>query len=299
MAESFWIKILKLFLRPLIGSGLGNIKLLDVVYKCFVSLLVPKRFVIKETNGCKIGMDVGGDAGMDSLAMGLFLGDGYEKQTTKIFKSLVKPGMTVVDVGAYIGYFALMASKLVGYNGRVWAFEPEPRNFANLVRNIELNGFDNVFPVQKAVSDRNWKAELFVTERQSGECSLVEIKRRPHQTVTVDTVTLDSFLKNVPVDIIKADIDGGEMAMLLGSENLVRANTGLKIFTELWELGLRSAGYSCADYWLKLKRCGFRYIYLLDEKKQQVKIVTLGEIMEYCHGANGINLLCSKEEVSI
>jgi precorrin-6B methylase 2 len=82
------------------------------------------------------------------------LGRAYEPMTTLAFHTLVQPGDRVVDVGAHVGYFTLLAARLCGPNGRVFAFEPHPDNFRLLERNIRENGAENVTAVRKAVADR-------------------------------------------------------------------------------------------------------------------------------------------------
>jgi len=71
----------------------------------------------------------------------------YEEETTKLFTEILKEGMTVLDIGANIGYFSLIASRLVGDKGKVFAFEPYHETFSLLQKNIEANGFNNVIPV--------------------------------------------------------------------------------------------------------------------------------------------------------
>ena len=300
------IKLLKLLLYPfrsLFGRGFGNVRLLATAFRIFVRLFIPKQYIIAKANDCRLGMVIGGDRGFDSLASGLILGKGYEVQATKLFKELVKPRMTVVDVGAHIGYYTLLALKLVGNKGRVLAFEPEPRNYDNLVKNLVRNTgtdeFTNVVVLQKAVSNKNGREKLFISDNSSGECSLVEMESRPKITIDVGTVVLDRVLGDMPVDVIKVDVEGGEMEVLLGAEKLISRNQGIKIFIEFLKLGLEGAGYSCMDYWSKLKQYGFNYIYLIDERKRKVKRTDCGSVQDYVCKAGGVNLLCSKEEVLI
>jgi hypothetical protein len=77
----------------------------------------------------------------------------YEPETTAVFLSLITDGDVVVDLGAHVGYYTLLAARRVGPEGRVFAFEPNPDNFRLLVKNIESNLYSNVIPVQKAVSN--------------------------------------------------------------------------------------------------------------------------------------------------
>ena len=72
---------------------------------------------------------------------------------TDVVTKEIQPGDTVLDLGANIGYFTLLFAKLVGNNGIVFAFEPEPQNIALLTKNIKINNYKNVTLVPKAVSN--------------------------------------------------------------------------------------------------------------------------------------------------
>src|SRR4030042_1016047 len=77
----------------------------------------------------------------------------HEETTTDLFTKVVKKGDVVVDLGANIGYFTILAAKLVGSQGKIFALEPAPKNFEYLNKNIQLNKYLNVTAEQKAVSD--------------------------------------------------------------------------------------------------------------------------------------------------
>jgi len=71
----------------------------------------------------------------------------FEKYETKLFKKSIKRGMVVLDIGANIGYYTLLAARLVGDEGKVFAFEPDPYNYSLLRKNIEANRYNNVIPM--------------------------------------------------------------------------------------------------------------------------------------------------------
>src|SRR5262245_2134996 len=84
----------------------------------------------------------------------LLAGRGYEPEETAFIEAALAPGMTFLDLGANVGYFTCLAARKVGPAGRVWAFEPDPRNFRLLVRSVKANGLSNVTAVRAAASDR-------------------------------------------------------------------------------------------------------------------------------------------------
>ena len=81
----------------------------------------------------------------------------YEPFITAFVKDMIKEGDIVIDIGAHIGYYTLLFSKLVGKTGKVFAFEAHPDNFTLLKQNVETNGYTNVVVENKAVSNYNGK----------------------------------------------------------------------------------------------------------------------------------------------
>jgi FkbM family methyltransferase len=117
--------------------------------------------------------------------------------------------MVAFDVGANVGYYTLLLSRGVGPQGRVFAFEPNPVNFAHLKEHLRLNKIGNVEIVEAAVSDRAGTA-FFSGEGSTGKLS---------QTGTpTKTVQLDNYPRP---DIIKMDIEGEEIAALRGSARIL------------------------------------------------------------------------------
>jgi FkbM family methyltransferase len=172
-----------------------------------------------------------------------------------MFKKVVEPGNVVIDLGANIGYFTLLAAKLVGEAGQVYAFEPEPRNFAYLKKNIEINAYANVIAEEKAVSDRNGKTKLFICSYDSGHHTInqldgIEAYSRGRQFerdyIEVDVVALDDFLEGRAerVDVIKIDVEGAEELAISGMENILKNNKNIKIFLEFFPILIEKMGSS-------------------------------------------------------
>ena len=86
-------------------------------------------------------------------------------------REILKPGMVVLDIGANIGYHTLISSKLVGNTGKIYSFEPEPHNFKLLLKNIEINEFKNIIPINKALSNNIGSTKLFLdTQSENIHC---------------------------------------------------------------------------------------------------------------------------------
>lgn len=147
---------------------------------------------------------------------GCWLGT-YERMAQRVFRESVRPGTVVYDIGANAGFFTLLASKLVGPTGRVYAFEPLPRNLAYLREHIRINGAGNVKVLELAVSDREGVAR-FATAANPAMGGLSDLG-----DVEVQTIALDGLAATVPPpSFIKMDIEGGEHEALTGARELLR-----------------------------------------------------------------------------
>ncbi len=170
--------------------------------------------------------------------------DGYwEPGITAVFMDTVKDGMTVVDVGAHVGYFTLLACSLVGPQGKVIAFEPDPQSFDNLATAVLINGFvDSCECVNKAVTDCAGRQTFCRKESEPGGNTLwpepgLETRLPGElQTIEVDTISLDDFLENHGrsrnVDVIKVDAEGSEGLVIDGMKRTLIENQRITLICE-------------------------------------------------------------------
>ncbi|MGH0029409.1 MAG: FkbM family methyltransferase [Myxococcota bacterium] len=185
----------------------------------------------------------------------------WEPKETHWFTRSVGPGDTVVDVGANVGYYTLLAARLVGDAGRVFAFEPDPVSFGVLERNVRLNGLSNVVLEQKAVSDAAGSIRLYIAPNNKGDHRIYqpeEAARREY--VDVDAVALDDYLAGHPgpVDFVKIDTQGAEVAILEGMPRTLRENPDLRMVIEFWPSGVAGLGASAERLLAILDAGGFR-----------------------------------------
>lgn len=204
----------------------------------------------------------------------LYLQRPYEPYTTELFKRAIKPGATILDIGAQFGYFSLIAAKQAGEEGRVYAFEPVPVNFELLDRNIQMNGYTNIIhAVQKAIGHKQTAVTLFVHEGSDSHT----MYRHPcvplKVTISAECITIDDFLAGQPVDIIKMDIDGNEPHALEGMKHTISKSDNLILFAEFAPAYLRRAGVEPNDYLTQLASLGFD-VQVIDEDLGCLKPVT-------------------------
>jgi FkbM family methyltransferase len=186
----------------------------------------------------------------------------FEQETTAVFLNLIAGGDVVVDVGAHVGYYTLLAARKVGPEGRVFAFEPHPDNFDLLVKNINSNFYRNVIPVQKAVSNKTGKAELFLQAPSTH--SLFRKNQNSNESVLVETTTLDEYFQTVEkrlrsrLKLIKMDIEGAEPQAMQGMQQILNEIGEVAIICEFEPENLKASGCDPSEFKSYLTEQGFK-----------------------------------------
>jgi FkbM family methyltransferase len=159
----------------------------------------------------------------------------------------VRPGMVSVDVGANIGFHTLLLARAVGPRGVVHALEPDPRNFALLVRAVEGARLRHVRLHQVAAADRGGEMTLHVSTANRGDHRLFG-STRGRQLVPVSVITLDELLaEEGRIDFLKIDAQGAEANVLRGLRATLARNPDARVLCELCAPLLREAGADPAD----------------------------------------------------
>lgn len=222
----------------------------------------------------------------------------WEKEETQIMEKSLKPGMVCLDIGANFGYFSLIAGRCVGAEGRVYAFEPEPRNYELLCRNIEANGLSGiVIPVPKAVSKAAGTLNLFLSDRNYGGHSLAQsnIEWDFAGTVPVESIALDEFLErqgNTRIDFLKSDTQGAEVWMIQGARKTLERNPDLTLIFEFWPMGIEGFKENPEEFLLMLTNSGFRITVLEEGNLKQVRDIK--KVIEIARHHSYVTLLLNK-----
>jgi FkbM family methyltransferase len=152
----------------------------------------------------------------------------YEYEKQKAFAAAVQRGFTVYDIGANVGFYSLLASVLVGPEGKVFCFEPVPRNLEFLRRHLELNKLSNCTVWDAAVGSYEGTSSFDLGPNRAQGHLTTGLRG----ALTVRTVTLDGLVasgKLPPPDLIKCDIEGAEYDALMGASDIL-AKYGPLIF---------------------------------------------------------------------
>ncbi len=236
-----------------------------------------------------------------SVTRVLYLFHEYEPLETQMFINLLKPGMTVIDIGANTGYYTLLAAFSIGETGSVVAFEPYPGNVEILSRNVELNRLNNVTIEAFAISDLEGIAKLYLSNINAGDHRIYDGKDdelfnvgRSRQKINVLTTTLDSYINNVgiEVDLIKMDVQGAEYVALQGMKETLKVNQDIILMTEYWPHGLERCGTEPIKFLCELSALGFNF-FLINRDRHFIKL-ELNEINNSVSGADHITMFLAR-----
>jgi FkbM family methyltransferase len=148
----------------------------------------------------------------------------YEPDTTRLFATLSEPAWTVLDVGANVGYFSVVAAQCGGPGTTVVAFEPNPRVYEMLKQTSSLNG-ESIIAENLACGYEPGELPLYLTpqDRNSGLSTLVPEVCPVAGVVKVSVVTLDDYCSanKIRPTVAKIDVEGFELEVLRGAEDLI------------------------------------------------------------------------------
>lgn len=252
--------------------------------KSFLKPLIGNRLSVRVD-----GFDITASMEHHHYLQALRRGD-IESLMAHLFASVIRRGMVVLDIGAFVGWHTLLAARQVGEHGKVYAFEPDPHNYELLNENLRLNQVDSrVVRSLRAVSDKTGEQRLFLHGGDQSRRSLIPSGGVDNST-SVTTVVLDEFLnRDLQVDVIKMDIEGGEVNALRGMrETLARAAPTLKLFVVCNPGSMQDAGESAESLLAELRRLDFS-IFMIDEVKSGLKPVD-----STIETAKSVNLFCSR-----
>lgn len=267
---------LKTFLRKLAGS---------------FSLLFTESFIYPlSAGGGRIVVDRN-----DKLARALFLRGNFDGEVGAALAKFLHPGMTFLDVGANVGLFSIIGSRLVGSRGVVHSFEPDPRNFCRLVRNVAVNNVSNVILNRMALMEKEGPIALRMLAEDGwglyssvGEPLIGAAKPRDlsGKTVTrlVTSSTLDTYVhekKMKRVDLVKIDVEGTELSVLKGGEQLLGGKNGPVLIIEFNRVTTGVLGYDLCALQKYVESFGYTLHRITDGSRSLTKLGNVSDISRY------------------
>lgn len=177
----------------------------------------------------------------------IYYGMGFEKNELAMVKRLIAMNDIVLDVGANIGIYTVLAANLVGRGGQVHSFEPLPDVYDVLSTNVVANQCANVATNRVAVSDNNGETQIFVNAQNALSSLGITNRGKVLRSQKVSVVSLDTYAQMSGIeraDFIKIDVEGYEGHVLRGALNLIKKSPNLVIMSELARKNFAPLGFS-------------------------------------------------------
>jgi FkbM family methyltransferase len=212
----------------------------------------------KETGGYPFYCDL-----RDSISREVCFTGQYEPQETALVRSILRPGMSFVDVGANWGYFTLLAANLVGTTGRVLSLEPHPRLFSSLAANVARNDLDQVAVLQIAAANEPCTLSLAGYDENSdnyGVSRIVAESNGQQRMFRVAADSLDRILDDhafAAVDLMKMDIEGGEAFAVKGLTKSLATHRIKRLLLELHPVQIAEHRSTVSDIVGALQKAGY------------------------------------------
>ena len=229
----------------------------------------------------------------------------FEPYTTEVIKQNISNGDLVMDIGANIGYFTLIMAKGIKENGKVFSFEPEPKNFELLKKNVEINNYSNVILEKKAIGNKTGIAKLYLADRKNNifhsgmhrifRSDLVSQISNP---VSINIIKLDDYLQDLKfikkIRLIKIDVEGAEFDVLKGMSKILDENKGIKIVMEFSSENLEDYGSNPSDVMDFLINKGFKLSIINEVEKRMEEVTGIKGIIDSEAKKIGLNIFCSR-----
>ena len=196
------------------------------------------------------------------------LGERVEPHVVPLFRRFLTADSVVLDIGANFGLYTVIAAKLLGPRGRLYAFEPLPHAFGLLRRSVWANKFrdpSNVVLVNALVGEANGSGRLYYDLEELAGASLTASTRRCH-SVDVKMVAIDEYLPaDLKVDLVKIDVEGHEPEVLRGMARTIARSPNIRLFVEFFEPLLEEVGQDRLQFLAEIRRHGLDICKILDD----------------------------------
>lgn len=255
--------------------------------------LKEKTQQIVNANGYKISV-IPDDPGISSE---LRIFSTHEPLTTEFTISVLRKGMTCIDIGSNIGYYALLESKAVGKNGNVFAIEPSPKNFEYLKQNIELGNIQNIKPYNFAAGDKDSVINFVISDR-SNLCYVLnddESVPNSEKVIKLPVKKIDTFVdeeKLEKIDFIRMDVEGYEVNLFEGMWHTIRKYKPL-IQMEFHK-GLLNPKVAL-DFLEKLKQAGYVVKYFIPKDLDRAIIGQIKDVKKHYKTIEDIKDMINKK----
>ncbi|WP_425543953.1 FkbM family methyltransferase [Streptomyces crystallinus] len=217
----------------------------------------PRKRVVPTRFGASFAVDT-----TDLIQRYLYMFGIWEPHLTRWLERRLRPGDTFIDVGSNIGYYSVLASRLVGETGRVVAIEASPTFHAQVLRHARINGCDNIRAVNSAVSDRSRMLTfILASSRNMGATSTVPYDGPAESTFEIEARPLPEILDPAEIAnarVIKIDVEGAEGSVVRGLAPLLdRLRPDAEITVEVTPHRMKQLGDDVTELLTTMREHGF------------------------------------------
>lgn len=210
------------------------------------------------------------------ISRSLLLFGKRELEHKYILENITQEGMTILDIGANIGYYALMELELIGDKGNLIAVEPSPSNIDLLRRNLKLNNYNNVEIHQAAVSDQSC-VKKFHLSLQSNLNTFhnvgTGIEHLSGETIDVKTMTVQEIMSGRKLDLIRMDVEGHEVEIIKGLIPSIEAKELRPIIIFETHITKYDTNHNFSDILKKMFELGYKIGYVGSSSSSGTKII--------------------------
>lgn len=214
----------------------------------------------------------------------------WEPYETSLLLKLLGPGGVMVDVGANIGYFTVLAASVVGAEGAVFAFEPDADNFRLLQENLRLNNcLHNVTAVEAGLAACSGAGQLFLSEDNAGDHQVFATAAQ-RRCLPISLLNGSNWFagKIARIDMLKVDVQGAEYDVMTGLMPLLRSLPRVpRILLELTPLSLRQAGSSGRQLVELLAELG-QPLWIVDHVEHRLEACPAPELAQWCDDVEAV-----------
>ncbi|MFE9722020.1 FkbM family methyltransferase [Streptomyces sp. NPDC005794] len=217
----------------------------------------PRRRAVDTIHGATFAVDT-----QDLIQRYIYMFGVWEPHMSRWLSRRLRQGDTFVDVGANVGYFSVLASELVGADGRVVAIEASPVFHQRLLQQVRLNGYENVRAVNVAVDDEpRTLTFVLASSANMGANSIVPYSGPAESTFEIEAVPLTDVLEPAEIArarVIKIDVEGAEGRVVRGLEPLLdKLRPDAEVTVEVTPSRMAQLGDSVEELLATMSRHGF------------------------------------------
>jgi FkbM family methyltransferase len=225
----------------------------------------------------------------------------YSREILEVFRYFAKPGDTVVDVGAHIGYFTLFLAKLVGSRGHVYSFEPDHRARSFLTKSVDGSGIDWIDVSPLALASGRGSIKFFLASGLGSSSAIKSIQQLDAKETAIQTVSLDELVEEESVvgniRLVKIDVEGFELDAIRGMTRVLMDHRPVMVVEVNKEM-LHARGESPANLFALLTSLDYRVEALLKPRRGRYKECVITTSIKNTEQKDGYyDVLCLPKEL--